>query len=136
MLQPDRQNDVKSRALAGLAAGEDLPVMVFDDLFAHGEPDASAAEFVFAVEAFEDGKDLFGVFLGKTDAVVSDVDVVMGSFHAAGDGDDRVSPGAGIFEGVGKEVTKQLGHLERNGVDRGKELVTDLGLALLDEQVE
>ena len=123
-------------ALTGLALGEDVAVMVFDDPFAHGEADACAAVFGFAVETFEDAEDLFGMFLGKADAVVCDVDVVFGVFGTAGDGDDGRSPGAGIFEGVGDEVAEQLGHLERDGVDGGEGLQENLGLLLLDEKVE
>jgi hypothetical protein len=94
--------------------------MVFDDLFAHGKADACAAVFGFSVEAFEDAEDLFSVLLGKADAVVCDVDVVFGVLEAAGDGDDGGSLGAGIFKGVREEVAEQLGHLERDGVDRGE----------------
>src|SRR5580658_8708199 len=110
--------------------------MVFDDLFAHREADSSSAVFVFAVEAFEDGKDLFGVFLGEADAVVSDVDVIPGSLLVAADGDDWGRAGPGILEGVGKEVAKQLRHLERDGVDRGEGLAADPGLLLFDEKIE
>ena len=111
-------------------------MMVFHDLFTHGEPDAGAAIFGFAMEAFEDGKDLFGVFLGKANAVVGDVDVVLAVFEAAGDAHDWGRPVAGIFEGIGNEVGEQLGHLVRDSVDGREWPVADLGLFLLDEEVE
>ena len=68
---------MEGRALTGLAVGQDMPVMVFNDLLTHGEADAGAAVFVFAVEAFEDVENLFRMFRLKADTIIPEFYVIV-----------------------------------------------------------
>ena len=60
-------------ALARFSKGKNLSFMVFHDFFANGESHAGSLVFGFAVEAFEEQKYFFGVFLFKAYSVVDKV---------------------------------------------------------------
>ena len=64
------QGEIECGALAGRGLDPDAPAMPFDDLFAHGQPDAGAGELLAAVQALKNDENALGVLRVDPDAVV------------------------------------------------------------------
>ena len=131
-----REGEKEGGAFVDLGFGPNFAAVLADDARDGGEADASTLEFFGAMEALKDAEQFVRIPHVKTCPVIADKIDVLVLFKFTADFYDGGLALTAVFEGVGKEVTKQLGHLERNGVDRGEGLVADLGLALLDEKVE
>ena len=73
----DGQTNDEGGALAELAGGGDGAAVAVGDAAADGQADPGAFIFVAAVQALEDGKDFFQIFLLEPDAVVLDGDLAL-----------------------------------------------------------
>lgn len=64
------ENECKSSSLVFDPTGVDYAIMVFNDPLAKREPDSVSAKFRFVIELLKDRKDMFGILLAKSNAVI------------------------------------------------------------------
>ena len=130
------QDHMESRTLSGLAGGIYIPVVVLDDFLTHGQTDAGSRIFGPAVQALKDAEDLIGMYLVESDAIVPNLDMIVGAFGDGGYDNDRFDVGTRIFQGIGQQVAKDLTHLKRYGVYGWQIFELEFRPFLFDQQFE
>src|SRR5206468_5282180 len=108
------EGEIKSRTLIFRALGPNGATVPADDAMHGGQTNAGAFKFLGAVETLEDTEELIGVFHVEANPVVANEDGGLAIGLEGPDFDHRLGPRAGVFDGVGKEVGKDL--LEKTGV--------------------
>ena len=128
LLIGSRDGEREFRAPALIGSDPDAAPQAFDDFFADGETETSTFVIVSSVQAFEEPKDLLGIFARDADAVILDREQPESIFGLGRDMDSgRIfTP---ILDGISDKVLKQLMELDGMNADRGKLGMTHLGPA-------
>lgn len=97
-----------------------MSAVAFDDALDDRQADAGAFKFLGAVQALEDAEQFVGVFHIETDAVVADENDGFIVHGAQADFNDGGFARPAVFDGIGKQVGKDLFEKARIAIDGGQ----------------